>query len=266
MDSEDKGNGKPKKERKPPVKSLINPVINPGRILRERKFRKEFAKHGNGTRAAVAAGYSTNRHTAHTIAYRLLRKDALRKVWDKAAEDLEPKHIIGRMVLRAQGDPTDLLNEEGKMDLLDIKERGLGWMIKKLKVRQSVGGTAPAEIVDIELHDAHKADCDLAEIKGLKRNSAVQVGLVNLDEERKINFLLGVVRKRYPQARLEGAAVTIEQVLDRVIERELEYQGADLREFRPIVLQRLADGSFGIGAENGQKDDTQGGQEANNVQ
>jgi len=67
---------------------------------------------------------------------------------------------------------------------------------------------------------------------------------LSLDEQRQVNFLVILVRRLYAQAQGEGDPVTIEGVLDQVIEWEKEYQDKDLKSLKPVVLQRLSDGSF----------------------
>jgi len=60
---------------------------------------------------------------------------------------------------------------------------------------------------------------------------------VALDEQRQINFLVTLVK-----AQSEGDPISVEGVLDQVIEWEKQYQDKNLKSLKPVVLQRLSDG------------------------
>jgi hypothetical protein len=102
-----------------------------------------------------------------------------------------------------------------------------------------------ADVIRIELHDGQKSDEILGRYLGMERTPVnVSVNL-SLDEQRQLNFPVNLVRQLHAQAQGEGDPVTVEGVLDQVIEWEKQYQDKDLKSLKPVVLQRLSDGSFG---------------------
>jgi hypothetical protein len=164
---------------------------------------------------------------------------------------IQASEILGRLADRARADITELLDEHGRFDLVDIRNRGLGHLIKSVTVRQErtnpgARDEAPrcAEVIRVELHDAQKSDEILGRYLGMERTPVnVSVNL-SLDEQRQVNFLVTLVRQLHEQAQEEGDPITVEGVLDQVIEWE-QYQDKDLASLRPLALQRLGDGSFG---------------------
>ena len=54
-----------------------------------------------------------------------------------------------------------------------------------------------------------------------------------------------LVKQLHAQAQSEGDPISVEGVLDQVIEWEKQYQDKDLKSLKPVVLERLSDGSFG---------------------
>jgi len=63
--------------------------------LKQAKFTKEYLKSGNGTQAAIKAGYSKN--SAHDIASENLRKPEIKEAVASAAEKLgiNPEYVLG---------------------------------------------------------------------------------------------------------------------------------------------------------------------------
>jgi hypothetical protein len=249
------GRGKTASKRKPaqnPAKKVSRkrrraPKETAPLTVKEARFAEEYVRNeGNGTKAAIAAGYSPD--SAAVIAASNLRKLKIQERIDRWVEqaDVTPAEIIGAVSDIARSSLTDLLSEDGTFDLNDIRERGLGHLLKSVTIRREVGpGTGePAEVIRFETYSRLDALQTLGKFMKLEQAPQVNINL-NLQQERWVNFLVGVVTKRYPQAISEGAQVTIEDVLDRAIQYELEYQHQGLSDLKPTVLRRLSDGSFG---------------------
>lgn len=68
-----------------------------GLTLKQAKFTKEYLKSGNGTQAAIKAGYSKN--SAHDIASENLRKPYIQAAVASAAEKLgiNPEFVLGNI-------------------------------------------------------------------------------------------------------------------------------------------------------------------------
>ena len=188
-------------------------------------------------------------------ASRLLRDARIQERVRRCVElgpGIQASEILGRLADRARADITELLDEHGRFDLVDIRNRGLGHLIKSVTVRQErtnpgAGdeGSRCTDVIRIELYDGQKSDEILGRYLGMERTPVnVSVNL-SLDEQRQVNFLVTLVRRLYAQAQGEGDPITVEGVLDQVIEWEKQYQDKDLKSLRPVVLQRLGDGSFG---------------------
>ena len=102
-----------------------------------------------------------------------------------------------------------------------------------------------ADVIRIELYDGQKSDEILGRYLGMERTPVNVSDGLSMDEQRQVNFLVTRVRRLYAQAQGEGDPITVEGVLDQVIEWEKQYQDKDLMSLKPVVLQRLSDGSFG---------------------
>jgi hypothetical protein len=66
------------------------------------------------------------------------------------------EEITGTLTRIMRGDMSDLFNEEGRLDLDDIRERGSGGLIKTVTIEQKPkNGTAePAHIIKVEMYSA----------------------------------------------------------------------------------------------------------------
>ena len=103
----------------------------------------------------------------------------------------------------------------------------------------------PVEEIEFEVARDNPAAVQLSKILRLEQVPQLTMNL-GIDEQRQITFLVSLTRRLHAQALEEGDQVTVEAVLDEVIKWEKEYfPEKDLAPLRPIVLQRLADGSFG---------------------
>lgn len=210
--------------------------------LKERLFAAEYIKNdGNGTKAAIAAGYSPN--SADVIAAQNLRKHRIaERIADFVDQaDIEAQEIIGNLVEITRASMTDLLTPAGTFDLNFIRAINLGHLVKAVSFSSKTG-----EITRLDLCDRLAAIDKLGKYKGLEKSLTTNINVfANADTERQVNFLFAVAKKRYQQAMNEGDQVSLEQVLDAAIAAEKEYQGKDVSHLKPVVLKRLADGSFG---------------------
>jgi hypothetical protein len=148
-----------------------------------------------------------------------------------------------------RADMTDFFDGGSLPEVIRIAaQRGLGHLIKRIKIRRWVEGkgedTRTVEEIDFEIARDNPAAAQLSKILRLEQAPHVNINLA-IDEQRQVNFLVNLVRELHAQAQNEGDPVTIEGVLDEVIEWEKQYQNKDLKGLRPVVLQRLSDGSFG---------------------
>ena len=66
------------------------------------------------------------------------------------------EEITGRLTQIMRGDITDLLNDQGRFDIDDIRDRGLGGLIKSVTIeQQKANGTSPpADIIKVEMYSA----------------------------------------------------------------------------------------------------------------
>lgn len=229
----------------------VNKSRNGVNLKRER-FVQGILAGKNGTQAAQDAGYA--QASADVQASRLLRdariQERIRR-WVELGTEIQAREILGRLGDRARADITELLDEHGRFDLVDIRNRGLGHLIKSVTVRQERTNPGArdeepryADVIRIELHDGQKSDEILGKYLGMERTPVNLSVNVSLDEQRQVNFLVRLVKRLHAQAQSEGDPISVEGVLDQVIEWEKQYQDKDLKSLKPIVLQRLSDGSF----------------------
>jgi hypothetical protein len=135
---------------------------------------------------------------------RLLRDARIRQRVRRCVElstEIRVREILGRLCDRARADITELLDEHGRFDLADIRNRGLGHLIKSVTVRQErtnhgTGDEEPrcAEVIRIELHDGQKSDETLGRYLGMERTPVNLSVNLSLDEQRQVNFLVNLVR------------------------------------------------------------------------
>jgi hypothetical protein len=70
------------------------------------------------------------------------------------------QEIAGVLTSVMRGQMTDLFNEHGRFDLDDIRDRGLGGLIKSVTIEQKPNNSEPADIIKVEMYsrvDAAKA-------------------------------------------------------------------------------------------------------------
>jgi len=132
-----------------------------------------IANGGNGTQAAIAAGYSAAR--ADQSAYQVLHRDIVQQhIRDRIAEShVTPQEIIGTLASFMRGDLSKLLDESGQFDLNLAREKRLGHLLKTITTtihKTEATEDKPAEVVKttrVQLHSPLQAASILARLHGI---------------------------------------------------------------------------------------------------
>ena len=166
-----------------------------------------------------------------------------------AESGVDPPEVIGTLASHMRADITDFFDGEYLPELIGIAaQRGLGHLIKRIKIRRWVEGKGDdakqVEEIDFEIARDNLAAVQLSKILRLEQIPQFSINL-SIDDQRQINFLVNLTKKSHAQAQAEGDPVTIEGVLDEILKWEKEYQNKDLESLKPIVMKKLTDGSFG---------------------
>lgn len=126
---------------------------------RQELFVSNYLQDPNATKAAIKAGYSPK--TAYSQGQRLLKNVEVRKrvklSLEKATMDAD--EVLQRLSEQARASVFDVLNDDGDLDIADIRERGVADLVKKLKVTKKPSGETSYEF---EIHDAQAALVHLA--------------------------------------------------------------------------------------------------------
>lgn len=151
------------KETRKPKKKLT---------LKQQKFTKELLKSGNGTQAAIKAGYSER--SARQIAAENMTKPVIQSTIQSAAEKLgiNPEYVLGNLKEIADFNKT----KQDKFDQFGNKKTEMTDTTAALKANELLGKhlslfTDKSEIdVKVEDVDAKKSKIELAKqiILGLK--------------------------------------------------------------------------------------------------
>jgi phage terminase small subunit len=118
---------------------------------RRERFVAEVIKNGgNGTKAAIAAGYAES--GAHQEAHRLLRNAEIQERIQRAKQraGITPEIVTGVLAQQLLGDISDVLDDEGRFDYKLAKKRRATGQIQKLKVRRRDLFDAKGEIAGVE--------------------------------------------------------------------------------------------------------------------
>lgn len=122
---------------------------------KHQKFVNEYLKIWNGTRAYMAVYPKASYETAMANAARLLGDARISAV---VSARLNEAHMSADEALKlqadiARGDITELLTPLGSIDIDYIREKGLGRLIKKIKVRTITKIGKGEKDDDTEIHD-----------------------------------------------------------------------------------------------------------------
>lgn len=137
------------------------PIVEKNLKGKEKRFIEFYIGrcNMNGARAAREAGYSEK--TAKEIASQLLRKPHIRKAIDERFKPdvATPTEILSILSYQAKGKITDLLDEDGKLDIDAARENGDDKLIKRLKITEFVDkeGAITQRRIDVEIHDPQVA-------------------------------------------------------------------------------------------------------------
>jgi phage terminase small subunit len=143
---------------------------------KQQRFVNAYIETANGGEAARRAGYKQVPDALYVTAYRLLRKA---KILDKikerlAEEDVTADEVKKTLASQMRSDVTDLFTEDGGFDLQTIKDRKIGHLIKKIKVRREyergVGDEKiPVDVIEIEGYSSQAAATQLSKILGIEQ-------------------------------------------------------------------------------------------------
>lgn len=146
---------------------------------RERFVAEVIKNGGNGTKAAIAAGYAES--GAHQEAHRLLRNAEIQERIRRAKEraGITPEVVTGVLAQQLLGDVADVLDDEGRFDYKLAKKRRATGQIQKLKVKKRDLFNAQGEIVgvetihELELYSSQGAAKILTGTMGMHKQPAV---------------------------------------------------------------------------------------------
>jgi len=168
------GNGhKPKKGRPKGKGRKLTP--------KQEAFTENYLANGfNGTQAAKDAGYSGSEDTlAHVAAENLRKPQIASRVRERldglAANADEVLNLLADHMRADLADFDGCFDEDGRLDLVEAKKRGVSRLVKKLKsttrsIPQSQDKPPIRETtVEIELYSAQDAAAKLIPVLGLKQ-------------------------------------------------------------------------------------------------
>jgi phage terminase small subunit len=128
----------------------------------------------NATRSARLAGYKGDDNTLAVTGSRMLRNAKVRVYIDQQLQDLalSSNEVLTILTRQAKASLADVLDENGRFDLADAKDRGVDGLLKKLKVTQGKEWTTyeyemyDAQSAAVHLGKAHKLFTDKTEHSG----------------------------------------------------------------------------------------------------
>ena len=135
---------------------------------KQRKFKDEYLKDFNATRAAERAGYSGDENTLSSVAHKLLRNAEISAAIKKHMEEsaMSTDEALARLAKMARGSMADFIrfDEAGhpSIDLQMAETLGVLDLIKKLKLKERIVKSNDDETiidrtVEVELHDPVRA-------------------------------------------------------------------------------------------------------------
>lgn len=114
------------------------------------------------------------------------------------AASLTANEVIGTLANQMRSDVTDLFTEDGAFDMQALREKRLGHLIKKIKVRREFEGRGddkqPVDIVEIEVHNSQSAAIQLSKILGIEQ--LPQSNSVDAEKWKKIALDISTKHKR----------------------------------------------------------------------
>lgn len=122
---------------------------------KHQKFIAEYLKQWNGTRAYMAVYPKASEETARANASDLLSKTNISEAIAARIKEsqMSADEAMSLQANIARGDITELLTPLGSIDLDYIREKGLGGLVKKVKVRTITKIGKGEKDDDTEIHD-----------------------------------------------------------------------------------------------------------------
>jgi hypothetical protein len=138
---------------------------------KEEAFVESYLSNGgNGADAAKQAGYKQTPEALRVTASRMLTnaniQERIRARLDESK--VTSDEVISTLGSQMRADMTNFLPDDGGI-ISQIRQKGLGHLVKKIKVRREIepGTLKPFEVVELELHNQQTAAIQL-KIMGLE--------------------------------------------------------------------------------------------------
>lgn len=187
--------------------------------LKQKRFVEAYLVTGNATEAARQAGYDTYDKALAVIGYENLRKlNIQRAIAARVADaNVQANEVIGTLASQMRGDITELFNEHNGFTIEEIRSKGLGHLIKKVKLRrewEDVGedeAKVPVDIIELEFHSSQAAAVQLCKVLGIEREPAPN------DSDAKRELARVMLEKRMVSCTREEA---IEELVALGVDRE----------------------------------------------
>lgn len=135
-----------------------------GLTLKQSAFVDHYLLTGNATESALKAGYNGDKNTLGVIGSQLIRslkvkQEINRRLGNSVASSLE---VLERLTQHARGDLTDVLDENGELNLKLARKRGTSKLLKRVKVKtryekDADGDLHPVTEREYEIHDPQAA-------------------------------------------------------------------------------------------------------------
>lgn len=122
---------------------------------KQKVFIDEYFVDFNATRAAERAGYAGSENTLSNVGWENLRKPKIASHIKARfqAQCMTADECLARLAKQARADLGDYIDVAGYVDIERLKKDGKTDLIKKYKMRHTLGGIA----VEVEIHDQQRA-------------------------------------------------------------------------------------------------------------
>lgn len=140
------------------------PPLFGGLTLKQNSFVDNWLRTQNGIQSARDAGFQGDDQVLAVTASRLLKSakvqlEIKRRLGTNIADSTE---VLERLTQHARGDLTDILDENGELNLKQARKRGTSKLLKKLKIKRryekdAEGNLQPVVEHEYEIHDPQAA-------------------------------------------------------------------------------------------------------------
>lgn len=145
--------------------------------IKQERWLNTYLETGNATEAARQAGYKGNDDTLRNVGAQNLSKLYIKRRIEQrlADEGVTATEVINTLAGHMRADITDLFDETGIIDLQTIRERGLGYLIKKIKRERRYEGKErePVDTLELEIHNPQVAAAQICKIMGWEQMPAI---------------------------------------------------------------------------------------------